>query len=248
MTLKLRAYILDDERPARENLSGALKKFCPEVQLVGESNTMERALPDIQNLAPNLLFLDVELKDRLVFELIEQLDDKPEIIFVTGHGRYALNAIKADALDYLIKPIVPKDLKAAVNKAREAVQNQVLLGKLKSLVQEDGQQRLSIPGKDKYRITNINELAYCESDNNYTKFHLKDGEVILVSKTLKSFETQLPEALFFRIHQSFIVNLDYVKYYVKKDSLLILNTGEKLPVAQRKRSALLNRVKDLVLE
>ncbi len=235
----MRAYILDDERPARENLRGALKRFCPEVRLVGESNTMEQAHQDILDLAPNLLFLDVELKDRLVFDLIEQLDDKPEIIFVTGHDRYAMKAIKAEALDYLIKPIVPKDLKAAVSKAREAIQNRVLLGKLKSLVQDDGQQRLSIPGKDKYRITNINELVYCESDNNYTRFHLSDGEVVLVSKTLKSFEIQLPETQFFRIHQSFLVNLDFVTSFDKKQSELLLRNGESLPVAQRRRSELI---------
>lgn len=238
----MRAYILDDERPARENLSGALKRFCPEVRLVGESNTMEQAHQDILDLAPNLLFLDVELKDRLVFELIERLDDKPEIIFVTGHDRYALNAIKAEALDYLIKPIVPKDLKAAVSKAREAIENQVLLGKLKSLVQDDGQQRLSIPGKDKYRITNINELLYCESDNNYTKFHLSDGDVVLVSKTLKSFENQLPDTHFFRIHQSFLVNLDFVTSFDRKQSELLLSNGELLPVAQRRRPELVKRL------
>lgn len=248
MTMGIRAYILDDERPARENLSGALKRYCPEVRVVGDSNTIDQALVDIPHLAPNLLFLDVELKDRLVFELVEQLEDRPQIVFVTGHDRYALNAIKVEALDYLIKPIVPRDLVKAVNKANQAIQKEVLLGKLKELIQEGSQQKLSIPGKDKYRITNINDLVYCESDNNYTKFHLIDGDVVLVSKTLKSFEQQLPEESFFRIHQSFIVNLDYVKYFVKKDNLLILNTGEKLPVAQRKRSALLNLVKDLALE
>lgn len=244
----IRAYILDDERPARENLSGALKKFCPEVRVVGEANTIEKALSDIPNLAPNLLFLDVELKDRLVFELVEQLEDRPQIVFVTGHGRYALEAIKVEALDYLIKPIVPRELIKAVNKATQAIQKEVLLGKLKELIQDGSQQKLSIPGRDKYRITNVNDLVYCESDNNYTNFHLIDGDVVLVSKTLKSFEQQLPKEVFFRIHQSFIVNLDYVKYFVKKDNMLILNTGVKLPVAQRKRSALLNLVRDLSLD
>lgn len=242
MTMGIRAYILDDERPARENLTGALKRFCPEVRVVGESNTIDKALSDILYLAPNLLFLDVELKDRLVFELVEQLEDRPQIVFVTGHDRYALSAIKVDALDYLIKPIVPKDLVAAVGKARQAVQNQLLLGKLKELVQGDAQQRLSIPGKDKYRITNLNDLVYCESDNNYTKFHLNDGDVVLVSKTLKSYENQLPETHFFRIHQSFLVNLSFISSFDKRENQLLLINGERLPVAQRRKPDLIKRL------
>jgi two-component system LytT family response regulator len=244
----IRAYVLDDERLARENLTGALKKFCPEVRVVGQANGMEKAAQDIANLVPNLLFLDVELKDRLVFELIEKLDQKPQIIFVTGHDRYALEAIKVEALDYLIKPIVPRELTKAVDKAMQAIQKESLLANLKSLITESPRQKLTIPGKDKYRITNVGELVYCESDNNYTRFYLVDGDVVLVSKTLKSFEAQLPEDLFFRIHQSFIVNLDYVQSFVKKESLLILTTGARLPVAQRKRSALLNMVRDLILD
>lgn len=240
--MRVRAYILDDEKPARENLMGALKRFCPEVRIVGESNTIDKALVDIRNLVPNLLFLDVELKDRLVFELVERLEDKPQIVFVTGHDRYALNAIKVEAVDYLIKPIVPKDLIAAVGKAREAIQNQLLLGKLRTLVQDDGEQRLSIPGKDKYRITNINELIYCESDNNYTRFHLSDGEVILVSKTLKSFVSQLPEDRFFRIHQSFLVNLSFVTSFDRRGNELLLTNGVQLPVAQRRRPDLIKKL------
>ncbi|MCE7996121.1 MAG: response regulator transcription factor [Roseivirga sp.] len=240
--MRVTAYILDDERQARENLSGALKRFCPEVRLLGESGTIDKALADIIHLEPDLLFLDVELKDRLVFELVEQLEARPQIVFVTGHDRYALNAIKVEALDYLIKPIVPKDLMGAVSKARQAVENQALLGKLKSLVQNDGEQRLSIPGKDKYRITNINDLIYCESDNNYTRFHLNDGEVVLVSKTLKSFESQLPNAHFFRIHQSFLVNLSFVISFDRKESELLLANGSLLPVAQRRKAELIKKL------
>lgn len=240
--MRVTAYILDDERPARENLSGALKRFCPEVRLLGESNTIDKALSDIRQLEPDLLFLDVELKDRLVFELVEQLEVRPQIVFVTGHDRYALNAIKVEALDYLIKPIVPKDLIDAVRKVRQAVENQALLGKLRSLVQNDGEQRLSIPGKDKYRITNINDLIYCESDNNYTKFHLSDGEMILVSKTLKSFESQLPNTHFFRIHQSFLVNLSFVVSFDRKESELMLSNGLLLPVAQRRKAELIKKL------
>lgn len=238
----IRAYILDDERPARENLTGALKLFCPGVQLIGESNNIEKALADIPQLSPDLLFLDIELKDRLVFELVAQLEKRPHIIFVTGHDRYALSAIKVEALDYLIKPIVPKDLVAAVEKAQEAIRNQHLLGKLTGLVQGDPQQKLSIPGKDKYRITNLNDLVYCESDNNYTRFHLSDGDVVLVSKTLKSYESQLPEAQFFRVHQSFLVNLSFVSSYNKKENQLLLTNGVKLPVAQRRRAELGRRL------
>ena len=232
------AFVVDDEKLVRENVVGALKRYCAMVEVVGQANNIKEATDRIGKMQPNLLFLDVEVGNDLVFQLLEQLDYQPLLVFITGHEKYALRALKAEAVDYLIKPIVPKDLVAAVAKARAKLQQQQLLKQLQLLINDSHHSRLSIPGKDKYRVTKTEDLVYCQADNNYTHFYLKSGDKVVASKTLKSFEGQLLACGFFRVHQSFLVNLAWVTHFDKKQNCLLLANDTTLPVAQRRRADL----------
>lgn len=243
----IRAFIVDDEKSARENIIGALNHYCAKVEVLGQANSVKDALGKIEKLRPDLLFLDVEIGSQLVFELLEALGYKPDLVFVTGHEKYALEAIKADVVYYLVKPIVPKDLVEAVARARVSIQKKKLLQQLELLIGNNPSSRLSIPGKDKYRITNINDLIYCEADNNYTHFYLSNGEKVVASKTLKSFETQLLDNGFFRVHQSYLVNMAWADQFDKKNNSLLLENGVQIPVAQRRRTELMRMLENLVI-
>jgi two-component system LytT family response regulator len=241
---KIKAIIVDDESGARETLAGLLERFCPEVDVVAQAGTIDEAIQVISNNQKDLVFLDIEMPFGNSFDILESLENIDfEVIFITAHDQYAIEAFKFSAVDYLLKPVKIKDLKNAVEKVvkRRAVlheKNQ----KVKVLINNMNTQilKLVLPTINGFHVVDINQILRCEGDRNYTRFVFINGEKILVSKTMKEFEDLLTKHGFFRIHQSFLVNLSQIKKYNRgQGGEVEMSDGEMIPVSRSKKEAFL---------
>jgi len=242
----LRAIIVDDEQSSRETLKLMLERYCPNVDVISMSDSYETALKDIKMFKPDVVFLDIQMPDGNGFKLLEQFEDVDFfVIFTTAYEEYALKAFKYNAIDYLLKPIISKDLIDAVEKvSKNLSSNDFNVQSIKSILNELKQQKKSkkivLSTAEGMHIVDTENIMRCESDDYYTKFFFVDGSTILISKTLKEHEELLSDSDFFRPHKSHLVNLKYVKSYVKTDGgSIIMNDGKEIPVSRRKREKIL---------
>jgi two-component system LytT family response regulator len=238
----MKALIVDDEASNRENLQHLLQRYAPDVQVCALAENVDEAITAIRAHRPQLVFLDIQLHEQSGFDLLKQLDEiNFEIIFVTAYDQYGIQAVKFAALDYLLKPIDIDELKLAVNKARNAIQQKQKNERLDYLLdylKDDNQAkpRIALPMFGETRYVNINDIVRCEADNTYTRFMLTGGEEILVSKTLKEYADMLVNYGFLRTHQSHLVNMAHIKSWLREDggSLLLIDQT-KIPVSKLKR-------------
>jgi two-component system LytT family response regulator len=243
----MKAIIIDDEASNRENLQQLLQVYAPDVDICATAEDVNSGLRAINQHFPQLVFLDIQLHAQSGFDLLKQLGDISfEIIFVTAYNQYGIQAVKFAALDYLLKPIDIDELKQAVDKARKAImqkQKNQRLNYLLDYLKDDKKAapRIALPMFNETRYVNIADIIRCEADNTYTKFILSSGEQILVSKTLKEYADMLTVHGFLRTHQSHLVNIAYVKSWLREDggSLLLTNSA-KVPVSKLNRE----KVKD----
>lgn len=244
----IKALIIDDEEDAREVLKMSLKKYCPEVTILALCESPEIGLEKIDELQPDLVFLDVQMPQLSGFDLLERLTEiNFDVIFVTAYDRYAIKAIKFSALDFLLKPIDVDELVTAVQKVKE--KNTKF--KFKSLLNNikygsEKLERLAIPSDNEIIIQKVSDIIYCKADSNYTMLHLVDNKKIIVSKTLKEFENILPETDFCRIHHATLVNIAHVTKYIKGEGGYVLVTGgSHLDVSRRKKDSFLDKLDKL---
>ena len=240
------AILVDDEEGSRKVLRWALQKFCPQVHLIGEGASPEEAKELIIGLSPDLVFLDIDLSGSNAFDLLKSLPERNfEIIFVTAFNEYALKAIKVAALDYLTKPVNPEELQIAVRRASELLHKRSLSAQLELLTQAISPvpslpSKIALPLNDGIRLIQPDQILYCQSDRNYTRFVLKTGEKILLSKTLKEFEYLESYPNFIRIHRSSIINSSAVEKYTKgQGGQVTLSDGTVLEVSKSKKNDLL---------
>lgn len=238
---KLKALIVEDETHSREILRNYIGKYCPTVEVLGEADGVESGVNLIKQSPPDLLFLDVEMPFGNAFDLLDQLPDRSfETVFVTAYDHYAKDALNHHAAYYLTKPISIDELVKAVDyvgevkKQEEAIEGKVLQARLQPV-----EGKITIPQQDGFEVLSAQEIIYCKADDNYTEIHLKDRK-ILVSKTLKYFETALDGFSFARIHKSYLVNVNEVSRYRKgKGGSVVLSTGKELSVSASKKAELL---------
>lgn len=250
---KLRALIVDDESKSREVLSNILKIYCPEIELIGEANNGRSAAALIKTENPDLVFLDVEMQGETGFDLLQNLKEvKFEIIFTTAHEKYAIQAIRFSALDYLMKPILAEELKQSVKRVLEKSNSKEVPRHLDALIYNinysNADKRLALPTANGFEFISISDVVRCESSDNYTYFHLKDRSKLLVSRTLLEFERLLANYYFFRIHQSHLVNLRMVKSYQKGDGGSITMTdNSEVEVSRRKKAELIQVMSEFAI-
>ena len=230
-----RAIIIDDVENARIGLRKDLEDYCPEVEIVGEADGVISGAKLIRESQPDIVFLDIQMNDGSGFDLLEILDNIDfKIIFTTSSNEYAIKAFKFSAVDYLLKPVDPLELKDAVDKA--SGNNGQALSTLKENM-ADGLSRLALNSQDKIKIVKVDEVVRCESSGSYTLFYMADGEEILVTRTLKEYDKLLSDHGFLRVHQTHLVNLNFIKEYIKSDGgYLMLSNGKDIPVSSRKKS------------
>lgn len=247
--MKLHTIIVEDVPKSQQTLLALLATYCPRVEVVGQAATVAEALAAIEALRPELVMLDVELRDGNAFQLLEQLPEMPfEVIFTTAYDQYAIKAFKFSALDYLLKPLSIKELTAAVDKAAERIQHQelrarcdVMLDNLRTPRQR--LRNLAVPTLTGYEMVRISNVVRCEGDEGYTQLVLAEGRPITTTRRLKEWEELLDEHGFFRIHRSHLINLHYLRRYSRSDGGTVeMADGARLLVSRRRKDAFLQRL------
>ncbi len=245
----LQAILIDDEQSSLNSLKQKILQNCPEIKIMAACDDPQEGLKAIDTLQPDLVFLDIEMPVINGFTLLQQLTYKNfELIFVTAYDHYAIKAIRYSALDYLVKPVEIDDLKNAVNRAIEkmnqsAPNNQLEL-LLENMISEKLKfKRIAIPATQGLQFINISDIIFLEARINYTIFYLNHRVKYTVSKTLKEFEDMLPTETFFRIHNSYIINKNFVEKYIRGEGgQVILSNGTMLDVSKRKKAEFLKAI------
>ncbi|WP_298221843.1 LytTR family DNA-binding domain-containing protein [Flavobacterium sp.] len=250
------ALLIDDDKHLREGMKSLLERHAPEILIVGEAESVKTGIEAIEKHNPQVVFLDIHLTDGTGFDILEQVAKTngkltSHIVFITAHEQYALKAFKFSALDFLLKPVDPEDLKKSIAKIKEALEKNTSFEHIDLLLENirkkvDHFKRIALSTTDGIHLFEINDIIRCESHDNYTQFFIKNHKPLLISKTLKEYEELLSEHGFERIHQSHLINLSYLKSYIKTDGgYVIMGDNAKLPIAQRKKERLQELIKSL---
>jgi two-component system, LytTR family, response regulator len=244
----IRVIMVDDEPQNSKVLDIKLKEVADDIEVVGIFNYPEKAVSAIKKLKPDLVFLDIEMPGMNGFQLLEKLEQFDfEVIFVTAYNEYMLNALHISALDYLLKPVDTEELSNALARFRNRVTLQnnrkkeqiELLGE--TLRDQNAPKRLAVATLQGITFLKIKEIVRVEALSNYSTFHLVNKQKIMVSKTLKDFESLLAQQNFFRVNRSCIVNTDYVIKYKNEDGgVLELHDGTEIGVGPHRKSELLD--------
>lgn len=247
----LTAVVVDDEDAPRNILVNLLKRRHPEVHLLGTADDVPSGIELVRKADPQVLFLDIELKDKTGFDLLRALgNDRPHVIFTTAHESYAVKAIRFSALDYLLKPIDAEELAEAINKAIEATRGPekppMVDMLLKNIDRSIGDRVIALPVSDGLELVHVNEIVVCESDSNYTTLHMRDEKRMVISRTLKEFEDLLGEQEFIRVHNSYLISKKHIRKYVKGEGgEAIMSNGMSIAVSRRKKQELMDALERL---
>ncbi len=233
------AILIDDMPQAIEGLTKDLATFCPEVKIIGTAGGVVEGAKLLLKESPDILFLDIMMGDGTGFDLLEILPKTDfQLIFTTASDEFAIKAFRYAAVDYLLKPIDPEQLKMAVQKADSKLNHPPEQWNILKEVYQNPKlpNRIALHTLEKIHITNVSEIVRCESDSNCTWFYFENQPKLLVTKTLKQFEQTLQGQDFLRVHQSHLVNLNYVREFVKSEGgYLMMKNGDHIPVSVRKR-------------
>lgn len=246
----IRTLIIEDEVRNRDVLRKLLEKYCPEIKIAGEADSLKSARSLLEAQHPQLVFLDIELGDGTAFDLLREIGIPDfQIIFITAYDQYALQAIKFNALDYLLKPIDPDELAAAVAKVSQSGDD--TQKKLTHFIENWTAQRtenpvITLSTSDSFEYIPVREVLRCEAQGAYTRFYIRNKPPLLVSKTLKEYEPLLQPYDFFRAHQSHLINLREVERYMKTDGgYLIMRDGSRIGVARTRKDMFLEAMRNL---
>jgi len=250
LTDKIKTIIIDDENDARASIRMIIDSFPNNLNIVSEAYSVESAYNKIIKHKPQLIFLDIDLTDGTGFELLSKFKEYDfKIIFVTGSNESAIKAFRFNALDYILKPINPDDLIDAIKKAIKYINQSDINIQLNNLLQQqssNSQKNIILSTLEDMHVIEIENIIRCESDGNYTTFHLNNNEKIMVSKNIKEYADLLDGHNFFRSHQSHLVNLNYFYKYHKKDGgYIVLKDNTTVPVSKRKKEALMQSLTNL---
>ena len=246
----LTAFVVEDIPEALEMLCNDLERHHPELTLIGRATSVVAAAKQLQIKQPDILFLDIMLGDGTGFDVLELVPNlNSKVIFITASDEYAIKAFKFSAIDYILKPYSLEDLSTSIQKAMSQITpKQDQIDVLKEIIKNPYHKpsKISLHTSVRIIIVEIDDIIRCQSDNNYTTFHLKNEQKILVSKTLKYYANILISLGFIRSHQSHLVNKKYIKEFVKSDGgYLVLNNHFNVPVSARKRSEILEILKEI---
>lgn len=244
----IKAIIIDDEPHCIARVETLLKPFAATIAVVGTYVTVETGILGIENLQPQVVFLDVQIHDQTGFDVLKALNTPAfEVIFTTAFEIYAVQAFKFSAIDYLLKPIDENDFRMAIDKLKLKIEAKDFSRKvdvlLDNISKKDAQKKITIPTQEGLEFLEISNIIRCEADINYTIIHTINGKKLTASKTLKSFETMLMNCNFFRVHNSHLINLNYVKKYIKgKGGYVTLVDHSIIEVSTRRKEEFLKAI------
>lgn len=241
----LEAVIVDDEIKALQSLSWELTNFSDEINVSASFTNPFEALEYLKTNTPDCLFLDIEMPTMDGFQFIQKLTNKNfPVVITTAYNQYALKALKNEAIDYLLKPIDTDDLQETIAKIKKFNSKNFTAEKLEQLLLNFNatsiNKKITLNTDGKLIFLESDEILYAESDGNYSTIFLTDGQKIVLTKKLKEVNTILPKDSFFRIHNSYIINLNKIKAFLKTDGYVILKSNHKIPVSRQKKSDFLD--------
>ena len=250
------ALLIDDDANLRNGMKSLLARYAPEIQIIGEADSVETGIETMLALEPQVVFLDIQLGEGTGFDILEEISNRKgkstsHIVFITAHEQYAIKAFRFSALDFLLKPVDPEELEKVIVKIKNVVNKNdnyahidLLLENIRKKV--DNFKRIALSTSDGIHLFEISDIIRCESEDNYTKFFIKNNKPVLISRTLKEYEELLAEHGFERIHQSHLINLSYLKSYIKKDGgYVVMADNSNLPISQRKKERLQELLKTI---
>jgi len=249
----INALIIDDEPLSRDVLRKSLELFCPDVKIVAEAGSAGESRSLLDALKPELVFLDVAMPGQSGFDLLKNLEEIPfEIIFVTAHDEYTIQAIRYSAVDYLLKPFNENELMEAVERARKKIKTRsgkihvdTFLNNVAPKLPFEHMQ-LCIASSKGFQILKISDIVCCEARNSYTIFHLTTNQQTVSSKPIGDYEILLADAFFARIHKSWLVNMKHIKEYRKGEGgTVIMQNNKELEVARRKKEFFITELKKI---
>jgi two-component system LytT family response regulator len=235
-----KVLIIDDEKRIRDFVKRMIDSFNLDVEVFTDGENVETGIESITRIQPDIVFLDIQMPDGTGFDLLGRVTDKKfELIFITAFQEYAIMAIKFSALDYILKPIDEEELKTALQNAIDTVDFKKEDSQFEALthnLQTNQKRKLVLKTQESVHVVDLSEIIRCESDKNYTFFYLNSGKKILVSRTLKDFETLLSNHGFFRVQQSHLINLEYIERYDKHEGgSVIMRDGSAVPLSPAKK-------------
>jgi two-component system LytT family response regulator len=243
------AVLIEDDKHLRTGLKALLDRYTNDILIIGEAESVKTGIAVIEKLRPQVIFLDIHLTDGTGFDILERLTKvngklNAHIVFITAHEQYAVKAFKFSALDFILKPVDPEELQFTMAKIKEAVGKNnsfenidLLLENIRKKV--DNFKRIALSTSDGIHLFEVSDIIRCEAKINYTQFFIKNHKPVLISKTLKEYEELLAEHGFERIHQSHLINLSYLKSYIKTDGgYVIMADNSNIPIAQSKKEKL----------
>jgi two-component system LytT family response regulator len=243
------AVLIEDDKHLRTGLKALLDRYTNDILIIGEAESVKTGIAVIEKLRPQVIFLDIHLTDGTGFDILEGLTKvngklNAHIVFITAHEQYAVKAFKFSALDFILKPVDPEELQFTMAKIKEAVGKNnsfenidLLLENIRKKV--DNFKRIALSTSDGIHLFEVSDIIRCEAKINYTQFFIKNHKSVLISKTLKEYEELLGEHGFERIHQSHLINLSYLKSYIKTDGgYVIMADNSNIPIAQSKKEKL----------
>lgn len=236
-----KALIIDDEQRTRELIAKMIESFDMDIEAIPKGENVKSGIEAINEIKPDLVFLDIQMPDGTGFDLLKSLPEKNfEVIFITAHEEFAIKAIKFSALDYILKPVDPEELRAALERAlqtmNEPKEEEHQFEALQHNIQPNQKRRLVLKTQESVHVVELDHIIRCEADRNYTSFYLTGGKKILVSRTLKDYETLLTGHNFLRVQQSHLINLNFVDRYDKGNGgAVVMKDGSEVPLSPAKR-------------
>lgn len=227
---KYTALIIDDEEDSRSNTKNMLQNYCPEIEVIGEAASGMEGKLKIQELKPHVVFLDINMPGMNGFQMLEGIYNRDFcVIFLTAYSEHGITAVKAGATDYLLKPLMLSELQGAVRKVIQHYETKIAATPAK----EEDKRVVLINHSKGFTLVDFKDIIWLEASDNYTNLYLNGQKKIVASKTLKEFETILPDSEFFRIHRSALINIHYVKEYSNHEGgEVILSDGTHVQVSK----------------
>ena len=244
----LKAVIVDDEKSSLQNLEHKLVAYCPDIRVIASSEKPEEAIILIRKLKPDVIFLDIEMPRMSGLRMLEEkVDYAGEIIFTTAYKHYAVEAIRISAFDYLVKPVSIDELQNAVARLVTTKQGETRK-RLEILHQsisnsKSQEDKIALPTSEGFEFVEIKNIVHIESDSNYSKIFLLGGKHMVVTKLLKDFDDMLSPYRFYRVHNSHLINLNYIQKYIRGEGgQVVLQNGDTVYVSRRKKEEFLRLI------
>lgn len=249
---RIKTILVDDEPRGLSSLQRLLDFNCPEIEVVAACSSADEARQKIGQLKPRLVFLDIAMPEKTGFDLLREMGSIDfEIIFVTAHNDFMLQAFRFSAVDYLLKPVEDNLLVEAVKRAARRIEEKTTESNLETLVynlqsKEGGQKlKMCIPSLKGFQVVKLSEIIYCEASGNYTNFHFTERPLICASKPIHEYESLLDDCGFVRVHKTFLINIEHVKEYQRGEGgYVFMSSGAQVEVSRRKKDLLMTKMKE----